>query len=73
MSSGLSDFHELVFTVMKTIFPKAKPNEIFYRNYKNFNETIFKDDLTRSLRSPNIFVLFSACPVVRIYSGSAQR
>ena len=44
MSSGLSDFHELVLTVMKTIFPKAKLNEIFYRNYKNFNETIFKDD-----------------------------
>ena len=49
MSSGLSDFHELVLTVMKTIFPKAKPNEIFYRNYKNFNETIFKDDLKRYL------------------------
>ena len=49
MSSGLSDFHELVFTVMKTIFPKAKPNKIFYRNYKNFNETIFKDDLKRYL------------------------
>ena len=44
-SPGLSDFHELVLTVMETIFPKAKPNEIFYRNYKNFNETIFKDDL----------------------------
>ena len=42
MSSGLSDFHELVLTVMKTIFPKAKPNEIF-------NETIFNDDLKRYL------------------------
>ena len=49
MSSGLSDFHELVFTVLKTIFPKAKPHEIFYRNYKKFNETIFKDDLKQYL------------------------
>ena len=49
MSSGLSDFHELVLTVMKTVFPKAKPNEIFHRNNKNFNETIFKDDLKRYL------------------------
>ena len=49
MSSGLSDFHELVLTVMKIIFPKAKPNEIFYRNHKHFNETIFKDDLKRYL------------------------
>ena len=34
---------------MKTIFPIAKPHEIFYRNYKKFNETIFKDDLKRYL------------------------
>ena len=37
LSSGLSDFHKLVVTVMKTTFPKANPKKIFYRKYKNFD------------------------------------
>ena len=36
LSSGLSDFHKLVVTVMKTTFPKANPKKIFYRKY-NFD------------------------------------
>ena len=36
MSTGLSDCHKMVITVLKTTFENAKPKEIFYRNYKNF-------------------------------------
>ena len=32
--TGLSDCHKLVLTVLKTTFPKNKPKELFYRNYK---------------------------------------
>ena len=49
ISSGLSDCHKLVLSVIKTTFPKAKPRQFFYRDFKNFEETIFKDDLKRCL------------------------
>ena len=31
VSTGLSDFHKMIVTVMKTTFPKAKPKIVFYR------------------------------------------
>ena len=34
MSTGLSDFHKMVITVLKTTFAKKKPKEIIYRDYK---------------------------------------
>ena len=34
--TGLSDFHKLVVTVVKTYFRKMKPKTISYRSYKNF-------------------------------------
>ena len=45
LSSGLSDFHKLVVTVMKTTFPKANPKKIFYRKYKNFDVSNFSNHL----------------------------
>ena len=34
ITTGLSDFHRMVVTVMKTTFPKAKPKIIYYRDKK---------------------------------------
>ena len=45
VATGLSDFHNLVLTVLKTSFSKTKPKEISYRDYKNFNSDIFHDGL----------------------------
>ena len=47
--TGLSDFHKLVLSVFKTTFPKSKPKEITYRNFKNFNEENFNQELKISL------------------------
>ena len=47
--SGLSDFHKLVLTVLKTSFDKSKPCEILYRDYKNFNSESFNEDLQKKL------------------------
>ena len=33
VETGLSDFHKMAITVMKTTFPKAKPKVIQYRDY----------------------------------------
>ena len=51
--SGLSDFHKMVITVLKTTFQKSKPREIIYRNYSKINEEIFRDDLISSLTMKN--------------------
>ena len=34
IETGLSDFHKMTVTVLKTTFPKVKPKIILYRNYK---------------------------------------
>ena len=43
--TGLSDFHKLVTTMVKISFPKSKPLEINYRNYKHLDEFSFNEDL----------------------------
>ena len=47
--TGLSDFHELIVTVMKSHIPKQQAKIIKYRNYKGFNETKFRSELTNIL------------------------
>ena len=52
--SGISDFHKLTFTVLKTYFQKAKPRIIKYRDYKHFDNNDVRDELIRELSSNNI-------------------
>ena len=54
VSCGLSDFHKLVMTVLKTTFSKNKPREIVYRNYKYFNSQNFNDELKFVFSKENI-------------------
>ena len=50
ITTGLSDFHRMVVTVMKTAFPKAEPRTIHYRDYKKFNLQNFRRELRSELR-----------------------
>ena len=43
--TGISGFHELVTTTLKTSIPKNKPLQINHRNYKRLNECSFNEDL----------------------------
>ena len=52
--TGISDFHKLTFTVLKTYFQKAKPRIIKYRDYKHFDNNDFRDELFRELPSNSI-------------------
>ena len=45
ITTGLSDFHKMVVTVLKTTFQKSKPREIIYRDYSKFNEQTFRENL----------------------------
>ena len=49
VETGLSDFHKMVVTVMKTTFPKAEPQIHYYRDYKNFDLYNFRTDLRQEL------------------------
>ena len=47
VETGLSDFHKMVVTVMKTSYRKSQPKIIHYRNYKNFSNDTFRDSLQK--------------------------
>jgi exonuclease III len=47
---GLSDFHKMAVTVLKTTFPKAPPKVITYRDYKNFILEDFRKELRAKIR-----------------------
>ena len=49
ISTGFSDFHKMIITVLKSSFIKLKAREIYYRDYKNFSSNPFREDLTLSL------------------------
>ena len=39
--TGLSDYHKLISTFLKSHFARLRPKVITYRNYKNFDENVF--------------------------------
>ena len=54
VSTGLSDFHKLVLTVLKTTISKSKPREIHYRDYKKFDSLKFNVDLKNAFAHEKI-------------------
>ena len=57
--TGISDVHSLVGTTLRELYKKAEPTLIQYRDYKNFNEDIFLNDLSKfeensDIEDPNI-------------------
>ena len=52
--SGLSDFHKLVLTVLKTSFDKNKLCQILDMDYKNFKSESFNEDLQNILSTSQI-------------------
>ena len=50
-ATGLSDHHKLIGTMLKSTFAKGKPNKIFYRCYKNFDNKKFEEKLKKQLFS----------------------
>ena len=52
--TGISDFLELTFPVLKTYFRKAKPRIIKHKDYKRFDNNEFRDELIVELSSYNM-------------------
>ena len=51
IETGLSDHHKLTITVMKGLFPKQSSVIISYRDYKHYNEDLFRNELLGKLYS----------------------
>ena len=49
ISTGLSGFHNMIITILKSSFIEFKAREMYCRDYKNFSTNYFKEDLTLSL------------------------
>ena len=55
VSTGLSDFHKMTVTVMKSTFPKAQPKIIKYRDFSKYKKEEFGKVLKMKLiRQPQI-------------------
>ena len=52
--TGLSNFHKVTLTVLKSSFAKQKPRVLNYRNCKFFNNTLFRDQVLNKLRNSNL-------------------
>ena len=50
LSTGLSDFHKMIVTVMRTTFPKAKPKVVKYRDMSKFDQNCFNQELQINLK-----------------------
>ena len=48
------DFHKMTVTVLKSTYTKNKPKEITYRNYKDFDQERFKEELKNALHKESI-------------------
>ena len=49
VTTGLSDFHKMTVTVMRTTFPKCEPQVIKYRDRSKFDNSNFCKDLEKEL------------------------
>ena len=54
IETGISDFHKMVVTVMKTHYKKQKAKTIQYRKYKHFHEQSFNFELNNELMKIDI-------------------
>ena len=57
LETGLSDFHLLTFTVLKTTYRKRPPKVIRYRDYKKYSFDSFQKNLESCLSKINLSTL----------------
>ena len=55
--TGVSDYHKCISTIFKSHYSKLKPKVIHYRNYKDFHDSLFLNDLEKTT-----FLTNSRCP-----------
>ena len=51
IETGLSDHHKMILTVLNMYVKKREPTVIKYRNYKNFDENLFRYEVMDNLQN----------------------
>ena len=69
IETGLSDFHKLVVTILKMYLPNNQPKVITYRDYKNFDNSHFSEELLYEIKklgplNKNISIFHNTCIAV---------
>ena len=54
IETGLSDFHKMTITVMKMFYQKQEAKVIQYRDYKNFDNETFRNEILHELTCTNV-------------------
>ena len=49
--TGFSDFHHMIYTILKTTYIKKEPKFIKYRNYEKFSHQDFLAEVNNSLQA----------------------
>ena len=49
LDTGLSDFHKMTITIMKASFQRLQPRIINYRDYRRFQNDLFRAELLSEL------------------------
>ena len=49
-ASGLSNFHKMILTILKSTFLKVKPKQIVYRKFKNFDVNNFRNEIRTKMQ-----------------------
>ena len=47
--TGFSDHHHMIYTILKTTFVKLPPKKVIYRDYKNWSQLRFEDEMRQNL------------------------
>ena len=51
LNTGISDFHLLIYTMLKSTYTRIKPKNIVYRCFRNFSELNFQNELAIETRN----------------------
>ena len=51
LETGVSDFHKMTLTVMRTHFVKQNPKGVYYRDYRKFSNSLFRNDILQAQAS----------------------
>ena len=67
IETGLSDFHKMIVTILKTCFQKKEPKIIQYRDYKTFCEEEYREFLVNLVsdhdQCPSYDIFLSKCKI----------
>ena len=66
IETGQSDIHKLVVTILKMYLPNNHPKLITYRDYKNFDNSRFSEELLSEIKklgplNKNISIFHNVC------------